>query len=300
MFSKFGRAFKTGVRHFWRNGWLSTATVSVMVLALSMMLGVLLVSVLMGALVDNLKGKLDVSVYFQLDTPEEQIMGLKNDLLTRPEVNQVDYVSSNDALLKFKERYKDDQTILASLSELDGTIFEASLNVSAKNPEDFQPIVTFLQDPKYAPIVSKIQENRDVIDRLSAVIGGIRTVGFGISVVLAIVAILICFNTIRMAIYTMREEVNVMKLVGGTNWFVRAPFLVEGVLYGLVSSLLTMLIFYPLVFWLTPALGKFFPGVNLLDYFIANFVSLWLILLMGGVFISVAGSFIAIRKYLRV
>ncbi|MBI1755010.1 hypothetical protein HYR65_01870 [Candidatus Azambacteria bacterium] len=91
-----------------------------------------------------------------------------------------------------------------------------------------------------------------------------------------------------------------MKLVGGTNWFVRGPFLVEGFAYGIVSSLVTMVLFYPLVFALSPSLARFFPGVNLLDYFVSNFVLLWLILLVAGTVIGVFGSMFAIRKYLRV
>lgn len=299
MMTAFGRVCKTGLRHFWRNGWLSAATISVMTLALSMILGVLLFSVLMGALVDNLKSKLDVSAYFQLSAPEEEILKIKNELSARPEVKRVEYVSSAEALSRFKERYKDDQTILASLAELEGKVFEASLNVGARNPEDFPSLIDFLNAPARAPFISKVQENKDVIGRLATVITGIKTVGFGISVLLAAVAALICFNTIRMAIYTLRDEVNIMKLVGGTNWFVRGPFLVEGCLYGIASSLVVMLIFYPVVFALSPSLARFFPGVNLLDYFAANFMSLWFILLAVGSLLGVSGSMIAIRKYLK-
>lgn len=300
MFTTFKRVFKTGIQHFWRNGWLSAATVSVMVIALSMVLGVMLTSVLMAALVDNLKSKLDVSVYFVLNTPEEEILKVRNELAARPDVSRVEYVSSAVARERFKERFKEDQTMLASLSELEGDIFEASLNVGAKNPEDFQSITEFVRKTEYAPLVSKVQENREVITRLSGVITGIRTVGFVLSIILAAIAVLICFNTIRMAIYTLREEVGIMKLVGGTNWYVRGPFLIEGLVYGVVSSVATMLLFYPLIFGLSPALVRFFPGANLLDYYAAHFVSLWLILLVFGALIGVFGSMVAIRKYLKV
>lgn len=299
MFTALGRVCKTGMRHFVRNGWLSAATISVMVLALSMILGVLLFSVLMGALVDNLQSKLDVSAYFQLNVAEEEILKIKNELLALPEVRRVEYISSAEALSRFKERYKDDKTILASLSELDGKVFEASLNIGARNPEDFQSLIDFLNASARLPLISKVQENKEVIGRLSAVITGIKTVGFGISILLAAVATLICFNTIRMAIYTLRDEVNIMKLVGGTNWFVRGPFLVEGFLYGIVSSLVVMLIFYPVIFTLSPSLARFFPGINLLDYFTENFMSLWFILLAVGALLGAASSMIAIRKYLR-
>lgn len=300
MFTTFKRVFTTGMQHFWRNGWLSAATVSVMVIALSMVLGVMLVSVLMAALVDNLKSKLDVSVYFVLNTPEEEIFKVRNELKARPDVSRVEYVSSADARERFKERFKDDPTMLASISELEGDIFDASLNVVAKNPEDYQSITEFVRKPEYVPLVSKVHENREVITRLSGVITGIRTVGFVISIVLAAIAVLICFNTISMAIYTLRDEVGIMKLVGGTNWHVRGPFLIEGLAYGIVSSVATMVLFYPLIFALSPSLVRYFPGANLLDYYTVHFVSLWLILLVFGTFIGVFGSMVAIRKYLKV
>lgn len=151
-------------------------------------------------------------------------------------------------------------------------------------------------------MVSKVNyyENKDVINRLMSAISTIRKAGAGISTLLAVIAILVAFNTIRITIYTLKDEVGIMKLVGATNWFVRGPFLIVGVLYGVASSLITMLVFYPIVFGLSPSLNRFFPGSDLLGYFQHNFLALWLILLAVGVILSVVGSVIAIGKYLKI
>lgn len=302
MLTPLSRVWKTGVQHFWRNGWLSAATISVMVLALSMILGLLLLSVITESVVRNLQDKIDVSVYFKSGTPEENIMQVRNNLLGLPEVKDVEYVSEEEALARFKERHKDDTVIAQALSELDTNPLEASINIKAKESDQFPAIVSFLEKEEYKEITSKINyyENKETIERLSRVVSGIRRAGGAVAIALSLIAVLVAFNTIRIAIYTLRDEVGIMRLVGGTNWFVRGPFLVEGFLYGAVSSALTMLLFYPIVFWISPSLSGFFPGASLLDYFVINFFTLWLVLFGAGAFLGVFGSFIAIRKYLRV
>lgn len=296
------RIIKAGFQDFWRNGWLSAATVSVMALALSMVMGLLLLSVLTEALIANLENKIDVAVYFNPGTVETDILKIKNDLFSLPEVKNVAYVSEEDALVRFKERHKDDPVISQALEELDVNPLEASLNIKVKDTEMFPAVVSFLEKSEYQSIVSKVNyyENKDVIMRLTAAISAIRKGGAVISIILAVIAMLVAFNTIRITIYTLKDEIGIMKLVGATNWFVRGPFLIAGALYGVVASLVTMLVFYPLVFGLSPAMSRFFPGADLLQYFQHNFLTLWLILLGVGVVLSVAGSVIAIGKYLKI
>ena len=166
----------------------------------------------------------------------------------------------------------------------------------------FPAVVSFLERSEYQAIVSKVNyyENKDVIMRLTAAISAIRKGGAALSIILGVIAGLVAFNTIRITIYTLKDEIGIMKLVGATNWFVRGPFLIAGALYGVVASLVTMFVFYPLVFALSPAMSRFFPGADLLVYFQHNFLALWLILLSVGVVLSVAGSVIAIGKYLKI
>lgn len=303
MFTVFKRIFKVGFQNFWRNGWLSTATVSVMVLALSVVLGVLLALVLSQALILNLQDKIDVSVYFKKGVAEEDIKKIQNELLAKSsEVKSVKYTSESDALEKFKEKHKENQIIIQSLSELDENPLEASLDIKATAPEKFTAIVSFLENKKYEEMINKVSyyENKEVIDRLTSVTSAIRKIGVAISLALAIVAILVSFNTIRIAIYTLRDEINIMRLVGATNWFVRGPFVVEGILYGAVSAIVTVAIFYPIVLFVAPYTDSIFPGSDLTGYYQTNLLRLWIILAVFGIAIGVIGGMIAMRRYLRI
>lgn len=302
MITTFKRIILAGVLNFWRNGWLSTATISVMMLALSMVLGLMLFSVLTEALVGNLENKIDVSVYFKPDIAEEEVLKVKNDLLALSEVKNVAYVSREEALMRFKEKHKDDPVVLQALEEIDENPLEASLNVKAKDPENFPVVVSFLEGEQYKDLINKVNyyENKETITRLTSIVSAIRKGGAAASFILALIALLVAFNTIRIAIYTLRDEISIMKLVGATNWFVRGPFLIAGALYGAVASIVTMLVFYPFIFLLSPVLKRFFPGADLLAYFTQNFFTLWLILLVTGIVLGVIGSIIAIRKHLKI
>lgn len=302
MFTAIKRILISGVKHFLRNGWLATATVSVMSLALSVILGLLILSVLTEALLLNFQNKIDVSAYFKKDVAEEKILSVRNDLLAQKEVKSVEYVSVDDALARFKEKFKNNQDIMESLNVLDANPLEASLQVKAKSADQFPAIVAFLEGMKYKDLISKVDyyENKETIAQLTAVISAIRKVGFTLSLALALIAVLISFNTIRITIYTLRDEIGVMKLVGASNWFVRGPFIAEGVLHGVISSLATMLIFYPIVFLVAPYTDEFFPGSHLSTYYRENFLELWIILMFFGIVLGAFGSAIAIRKHLKI
>lgn len=296
------RILVSGVLHFWRNGWLSTATVSIMSLALSVILGLLIVSVLTESLILNFQNKIDVSAYFKQEIAEEEILSARNDLLAQKEVKNVEYISKDKALENFKEEYKDNQDILESLRVLDSNPLEASLNIKAKSADQFPAIVSFLEGKKYQDQISKVSyyENKETIQQLTSVISAIRKVGFTLSLALALIAVLISFNTIRITIYTLRDEISIMKLVGASNWFVRGPFIAEGVLHGVISSFATMLLFYPIIFLVSPYTEEFFPGSRLSQYYQENFLQLWLILMFFGIVLGVFGSMIAIRKHLKI
>ncbi|MEK7520112.1 MAG: permease-like cell division protein FtsX [Patescibacteria group bacterium] len=302
MFTTAQRVIKHGFQHVWRNTWLSAATILVMVLALSMVLGLLLLSVLTEAVIVNLENKVDVSAYFVSGTPEEEIQSIRNELAARSDVRSVVYVSENEALERFRERHKEDPIVAQVLEELGENPLEASLNIKAKDPEQFAAIVRSLESEQYASIMSKVNfyENQSVITALTSVTSAIRKIGFFLSAVLSVIAVLVSFNTIHMAIYTLREEVGIMKLVGATNWFVRGPFLAAGAFYGLAASVVTIALFYPFVTLVGPYVGGFFPGADLLAYYQVNFFLLWLIVFVIGVALGVIGSFVAIRKYLKI
>lgn len=296
------RVIKQGWLSFRRNGWLSTATILVMMLALFVIGGLLLTSVVANTVLSDLENKIDISVSFKLTTPEIQILAIRKEIEALRQVKEVNYISPEEALAAFKEKHKDDLTVLASLEELgQENPLPPTLNIKALDPSDFSQIAEFLKTKKY-PSVEKVNyfENQKVIDRLSSVIRGVRSVGIAIALVLGFVAVLVAFNTVRLAIYTAREEINIMKLVGATNWYVRGPFMIEGILHGSISAVLTSLLFLPLVWLISFKISLFLPNIDLSGYFTGNFFEFFLILLAIGVILGVGSSLVAIRRYLKI
>ncbi len=296
-----GRILRSGWMSFRRNGWLSTATVTVMTLALFVLGNLIFLGALAQSVLLSLESKIDISVYFVPDAPNERIAAVRREIESIPDVAEVGFVSREQALAEFQERHKNNALILEALNELDENPLQASLNIRARDPENYGAISEFLRGKNYQ-VVDKINyfENRRVIDRLSAIVSTTRGFGGVVAVVLAFVAVLVAFNTIRLAIYTMREEIGIMRLVGATAWFIRGPFLVSGVLYGLIAAGLTTLIFFPIAWFISPKVALLVPDFYLFGYFTSHFGQFFGIMLVSGVGLGAASSFIAIRRYLRV
>ena len=298
----FKRVLSSGWLSFCRNGWLSTATVLVMMLTLFVIGGLLLLSVVTNSVLRDLERKIDISVFFKKGTAENQILGVKHDIELLGDVLSVSYVSADEALANFRERHRDNPEILASIEELGSeNPLPATLNIKAKDPQNFSRIAEFLKGKNY-PAVEKVNyfEKEKVMEGLPAIMRGVRSVGIAIVLVLGFVAVLVAFNTVRIAIYTSREEINIMKLVGATNWYIRGPFMVEGVLHGAIAALLTAILFFPVVWLASGEILSLVPAVNLQTYFNENFVEFGLILLIVGIILGVGSSMIAIRRYLKI
>jgi len=228
-------------------------------------------------------------------------------LRSLPEVADVTYVSRDEALARFKERHKDDKLTIQALEELGENPLGASLGVKAKETSQYESIAKFLEEKTalqegQSSIVDKInyKQNKAAIERLGRIIDGAETIGVAITLFMVIVSIVITFNTIRLAIYTAREEIAVMRLVGADNRYIRGPFIVEGVMYGVFSAILALLLFYPVTLWLGDTTERFFGGINIFEYYVSNFGQIALLMLLSGVFLGAVSSFLAVRKYLRV
>ena len=302
MFTTLSRIIKSGLLNFWRNGWLSTATVLIMTVALITWTSIFLLNMVLTSVLDVLAEKVDVSVYFNLDAKEPDISALKSKLEGLKEVANVEYVSTDQALEIFKNRHAGDDILLKSIQELDNNPLEASLNILAKDATQYATIASFLNQDQFKNIISNINytENKVVIDRLNNIIRVLRESGFVTGLILAFIAFLVAFNTVRLAIYSSREEITVMKLVGASNWFVRGPFIVEGVLHGMIASAFSFMVIIPGIGFLGPKLLNFLPEINLMNYIGNNFWSLLFFQTLGGIILGVFSSWVAIRKYLRV
>ena len=264
--------------------------------------GLMAVNFLSSEIVISLQEKVDVSAYFKTDISEEEILGIKSELELLSNVKNVEYISAVQALDEFKERHAGDAIIQDSLAELDFNPLQASLNIKADDPSQFASIVQFLEANQFRSVIDKINfyENEKVIERLQSISGGIQNWGFILTMILAVIAVLVAFNTIRLTIYNQRQEIEIMKLVGGSNWHIKAPYLVEGGLYGAFAAAVTAAIFYPTIFFVSPKVESLMPGVSLISYFKTNMFQFLFLVFFVGVLLGVVSSFVAIRRFLKV
>lgn len=302
MLLNFQRIIKSGAVSFWRNVWLSTAAVAIMVLNLFVISSFLLGNVVADSLLNSLENKIDISVYFKQDTEEKDILSVKSELMSLGEIKDVNYVSAEEALLQFKERHKGNSILLQSLEEVGDNPFEAALSVKTRQASQYEAVSLFLENGKYKNLIDGVdfRQNQAMIDKLTYIVNASRKVGVAVSLTFIFIAVLVTFNTIRLAIFSAKEEISVMRLVGASNWFIQGPFMVEGILYGLAASLVTMLIFAPVLSNIAPYLYNFTQSVDIWQYFKDNFWALAALQTAIGVSLGTLSSFIAIRRYLKV
>lgn len=302
MFYLIKRIVKTGWLSFKRNGWLSLATIVILVLSISIFLGILIFNQMSKAVIEALKEKVDVSIYFSKDTPEEDILKIREELLTRPEVSKIDYISSQRALELFTEKRKTDPLMTEILQELGENPLSPSLNIKTKSTNDYNNLIEYLQSASFKDKLTSIDllENQKVIERLNRLSAGLNLASLLVEIILTLVAIIIAFNTIRMAIYSLREEIAIMRLVGATNSFIRWPFIINGLICALIAVFLTFLIFIPLIIGFSSKISVLVPGFSLAGYFFGSFFLIFLYTLLFAIFISIISSYLAILKYLKI
>nr|MBP9701174.1 permease-like cell division protein FtsX [Candidatus Paceibacterota bacterium] len=245
-------------------------------------------------------------VYFSVDAAEENILSLKDTLEKLPEVSTVDYSSADQQVIAFRDRHVDDYLTLQALDELGDNPFGGSLQIRAKDSTQYEAIARVLEGDSQiardnAPIIERINysQNKVVIDRLNMLIKNVREVGLGITLVLGLISIVIVFTTVRLTIYMARDEIGIMRLVGASSAYVRAPFIVGGLLYGFFAWIITTIIFLPGTYFLgTHATGII--GFNLYTYYLTHFFTIGGIVLVIGLFLGAISSYLAVRRYLNV
>ncbi|MFH1225990.1 MAG: permease-like cell division protein FtsX [bacterium] len=298
------RAARFALQDFWRNIWLSLITVFIIMLTLFLVNLLLTVNVLTDQAVKLVEEKVDVSVYFTTKATEKQVLEVRSTLLELPAVREVEYLSEADALIAFKVKHQNDPTILETLKELDQNPLGATLVIKAKNPQDYPGIIEALGEES----ISRLIEDRDfddyqaVIKKINAITSRVYQSGAVLSGVFILVVLLIVFNTIRIAIYTHREEIGIMRLVGANNWFIRLPFLLESVLYSLLACLLVVILIYPLLGVVQSYMGNFFQtnDFSIISYFNGHFILIFGLEFLGMALLNIVASSWATRKYLKV
>lgn len=298
------RTIKFAWQDFWRNIWLSIITITVITLTFILISLLIVFNGLTSKVINAVNNKVDVGIYLKNTITDEQKDELENYLKNIPEIDRIVFVSKEEALEKFKIKHKDDEILMLSLEELGENPLGPSFIVYSENIKNYPVILEKINEFKNTDFIVDRDKNFDnyklFISRFNSFSSKVEQVGLALSIIFGLITILIVFNTIRVSIYTHQEEIGVMKLVGATNFFIRAPYLIEGVAYSVISAFLTYLVFYPLVNIANPHFLYYFEGTfNLKAYFFGPFIKILAIELACMVGLNLIAASIAIRRYLK-
>lgn len=298
------RILNTGFRNFFRNLWLSTAATAVMTITLTIVLLSLISNSALTSTIKNVTDKIDISIYLNDAVTADQVAYLRTKLEQNPDVASVRYISKTDALAEWRKQHATDHKLLQATSETDNPL-PASLAVRVKDPKKLDSITTFVAEPSVAKLldtkepISYSGKNKTTIDRIISFSSFFKKSGLVISAIFVTVSILIIFNTIRMAIFTRKDEIEIMKLVGATKWFIRGPFLFEAAFYGIIAALIGSALSYVVLFAGGPRIQGYIDlnaAINMFQS--APFLVIGAAMTLG-IFIGVTSSLLALSRYLK-
>ena len=320
----FKRIFKLGLTNFWRNGWLSLAA-SLMIMLTLLTMGVFAVlNVFINATAEGIKDRIDLSVYFYENATEQQIKDMQYVLANRADVSTVHYITKDEAFELWQKRAINEK--VKGLVTKDDNPLPRSLQIKATRPEALESIARSLQADTYKPYVREIsyQKTKVTIDKLIRLTNFVRRLGWVVTVFLLSISLIVILNTIRLTIFTRRDEIEIMRLVGANNIFIRIPFSIEAILYGVLGALLAYVMIAFIMSYFGPRIASYFADISsasttsyfylIQPYFdsisdtagagmIRSLATLWplgLLQLVIGIIFSVACSMLALRRYLRV
>ncbi len=300
------RILKAGMQNFVRNATLAIAAMAVMVITLTIVLFSIIANETFSHTIKQITDKIDISVYLKDTVTEDQREKLISDLRGFDNVREVVYVSKDDALGAYKEANRENIDLLLAISQTDNPL-PASLQVKPRDPNRIEEIRTYLEKSDIKALqsdeTSYSGDRKEAIDKISRATTFLREAGIVSIIIFTIVSMLIIFNTIRMAIFNRRDELQIMRLLGASTWFIRGPFVVETMIYGILSAIISVAICNSLFVISSSAFDASSLGILDItfanDYFADRF---WLILtvqLAIGILIGAASSVIATRRYLK-
>lgn len=292
------------MRHIWRNGWLSLATIVLLSLTI-LTVDVLFAMQQIGATaVRAVEDKLDVSLYFSSGTPPETVAAAAAYLRGLPEVRDVSTITPEEALARFEREQADNPAVLEALAEVQENPFTDTLVVKARRAEDFPTILAAADHPQFRDAIQKrhFSNYQSIVDRIQQTVNNVQTFGAGLAALFLFISILIVFNTVRITFYLYHEEISIMRLVGATSAFIRAPFFLAALFFSACAVLLATALAWLGVSLVEPYLNTFFVDtpVHIRDQAFARAPILLIGEFVGLSFVSVVSTWGAMRRYLKI
>lgn len=298
----FFRIVKFAFQDIVRNFSLSFMTVFILVLMLLSVNTLWSLDVLTKAAVEAVKKQIDISIYFVPEATDKNVDEIKNYVAMFPEVTDIRLQSKEEVLASFREQHKMQKEALDALDELGRNPFGPTMVIKTKEPEDYKKIIEALNVPEYENLIEakSFDNHEEAIERLQNITNRIERIGFGLTLLFALISFLIIFNTIRVSITTQRMEISIKRLVGASNWFIRGPYLVESLVFTVLSVALTMALVFLGLRWIDPYLAVVLPsGFSLTNYFQSNMLMLFGAQALAVLLLTILSSGLAMRKQLK-
>lgn len=302
----FFRVIGTGFKNFVRNLTLAIAAMAVMVVTLTIILFSVVTNATFNNTIDTITSKIDISVFLKDDVNQDQLNGLMSELRGLPNVRDVEYLSKDQVLEAFAAQNADNPGLIEAAKE-SGNTLPATIHVQPKDLNKIEDIRAYLTKPDVANLQSDEPsysgDRKEAIDKITHATNILQRVGVAAVALFAFISALIIFNTIQMAIFNRRDELTIMRLLGATTWYIRGPFVVESIVYGILSALISIVIINSAFVAASSALEA--SSLGLLDIAYANtffhekFMLLLALQLGIGIILGAASSIIATRRYLK-
>lgn len=300
----FFRAIKFGLQNAWRNFGLSTITVTILVVMLLSVNLIFAMSAVTNAAISSVKDQVDVTIFFSPDAKSDRVEEIQKTLTSFPEVKETILKTPEQVLAEFKERHLDSEAIQYSLKELGNNPLGATLIVRTFEPGQYKAVLSAIKIPEYEGAIESrtFDDTGDIISRIDMITNRAENIAWGITLVFGIIAFMIVASSIRVAIFTQREEIGIQKLVGAGNWFIRAPFFVEVVLYSSLAMAISLVLLYFGTTLSDPYVRTLFGSYDFSVYRYFMDRALWLFTAEFGALVTlcIMSGFIAMRRFLRV
>ena len=299
----FFRVLKFSAQDVARNVWLSAATITILVLTLFSINIMVTVRIISDNAISVIKDKVDFSLYLKNESREDEVLALKTRIEGLGNVKSVEYISKQQALQKFRDKNQNNQQVIEALRELGKNPLSPSLVISPSDTAQAPQLVESLKRLDSDIIESRnFSDNATIIKKIDYITNKINEAGLFVIIIFSLTSLLVIYNTIKVAIYTHRREIEIMRLVGASRSFIVAPFLVSALIYSLIAILVITSVFFPFLSLLQPYLEVFFTGynINIVSYFITNFWVIFGIEFFAAAFAAMLASLLAVRKYSKI
>jgi len=303
MLTSIKRVLKFACNDFSRNRGNNVAAIFVLVIPILLATSLFVFQGLSQNIISQIQSKMDVTAFFKEDAAEEDILMVRDELLgVSSEIKSIQYVSKEKALQDFTDRHKDNPDFMQALEEVGINPFLPSLNILTEQSYQYEKISSFLESGPFSQLIEKVDysQKKDTIEKFNNISSDINKFGFILGGVLFLIAILVVLNTIKLSIDNSKDEITAMRLVGASDWFIRGPFIIQGVICGFIAFLICLIASGTAAYFLSPKLEIMAPGFSIFSYFINSLGIIALIQIGFGVGLGVLAGFILVRSYLKV